>query len=274
MLLLAVVAAALAASPNPSPDPYQIYRSAMRNLAGLQQPAFIDVTETRVTTLAGGSGATDTRLLRAVFDSNTRRECVFLEPDDREAVIGSSYFAPDTWLMARRPAPSPEPSAPNAAPDLSDLKTIADVVATAQPAYTIVLAGTPTLESGARVDHLVLHPRDDPEKHNLRELWIDAQGRIVQAIIRGSYRPTPHDLLEQTYVLEDFGQVGPYWLVVRRIWTWAPPFSGVTLHFEATVRTMRFPASLPAWLFDEAAFRERSHDDVEAALGPPGSPQP
>ena len=246
----------------------------MRNLIALQQPAFIDVTETRVTTLSGGSGATDTRLLRAVFDSTTRRECVFLEPDDREAVIGASYFAPDTWLMARQPAPSPEPSGPNVEPDLSDLKTIADVVATAQPAYTIVLQGTAALAGGARADHLVLHPRSDPEKHNLRELWIDARGRIVRAIVRGSYRPTPHDLLEQTYVLEDFGQVGPYWLVIHRIWTWAPPFSGVVLHFEATVRTMRFPGALPAWLFDEAAFRKRSHEEVEAALGPPGSPPP
>ncbi len=245
----------------------------MRALATLDQPAFIDDTERRITTTtAAGSGdvlATDERTERALFDSSQRRECVFAEPGDREVVIGPSYFAPDTWLMARQQQPAPQPSAANMLPDLSDLKVIADVVAVGSPSYEIRVAG----RDGAIV-HLVLSPRSDPVKHNLRELWVDtATNRILRAIVQGTYRPMPADIVEKSYALEDFGQVGPYWLVIHRKWTYAPPFSGVLLRFEATVQTMRFPETLPAWIFDERAFRAHA-GDLENVLGPSASPKP
>lgn len=259
--MIGFVLAALVASPAPSAgtDAYRIYAAAMRTLATLDQPAFIDDTERRVTTttvpVSGDVLATNESVERALFDSGQRRECVFSEPGDREVVIGPSYFAPDTWLIARRAQPAPEASAPNMLPDLSDLKTIADVVAVESPSYEIRIAGTTTAKS-VTVVHLILQPRGDPVRHNLRELWIDtATNRILRAIVQGTYRPMPSEVVEKSYALEDFGQVGPYWLVTHRIWTWAPPFSGVLLHFEATVETMRFPDTLPAWIFDERAFR-------------------
>jgi hypothetical protein len=272
----------VAASPVPSatPDPYKIYASAMQNLASLDQPSFIDTTENRVTTVMTGDGArSGQQIFRAVFDSIDRRECVFTEPGDREAVIGPSFFAPDMWLLGRRALP-PEPpsSSSNMAPDLSDLRIIADVVSVARPAYEIRLAGTVADKDGSFISHLVLRPLTDPKKHNLRELWIDSSDdRIVRAIIRGSYKPTPEDLLEDTYVQEDFGQVGPYWLVVHRIWTYVPPLSGVQLRFDASVLTMRFPQSVPSWLFDELEFKAHA-GEVASVLVPwsaaPPSPSP
>lgn len=245
----------------------------MRKLATLDQPAFIDDTEKRVTVTSsaasGDSLGTDERTERAIFDSATRREIVFGEPGDREVVIGDSYFAPDTWLVGRGQPASPSPSAPNMAPDLSDLKVIADVVAVASPAYEIRLEGTATNSLGDTIYHLMLHPRGDPVRHNLRELWIDTKTNlIVRAIVQGTYRPMPQETIEKSFALEDFGQVGPYWLVVHRIWTWAPPVSGVLLRFEANVQTMRFPSSLPDWLFDERAFRAHA-GDLQSVLGQP-----
>ncbi len=275
------VIAAVAASASPSPvpsasadaDAYRIYAAAMRALETLDQPAFIDDTERRITTATvPGSGdvlSTDDRTDRALFDSMQRREVVFAEPGDREVVIGPSYFAPDTWLLARQQRPAPQPSVPDVLPDLSDLKVIADVTAASSPSYDVRLA-----ERNGAIAHLVLHPRKDPVKHNLRELWIDTTtSRILRAIVQGTYRPMPGEVLETSFALEDFGQVGPYWLVIHRKWTWAPPFSGVLLHFEATVQTMRFPQTLPAWVFDERAFRAHA-GDLRDVLGPSPSPSP
>jgi hypothetical protein len=245
----------------------------MRNLATLDQPAFVDLTEKRVTTttaaISGDVLATDVRTLRGLFDSTTRRECIFAEPGDREVVIGPSFFAPDTWLIKRGRPPSPAPSAPNMAPDLSDLKVIANVVAVESPSYVIRLAGRATASDGATVDHLVLTPRSDPEKHNLRELWVDEKtNRIVRAIVQGTYHPFPRDPIEKTFALENFGKVGPYWLVIDHLWTYAPPSSGLLLRFESTVQTMRFPETLPEWLFDEHAFRSHK-SELSSVLATP-----
>ncbi len=258
----------------------------MRKLATLDQPAFITVTEKQVMTVTalprGQVLANEESHYRTAFDSANRRECVFLEPGLREVVIGPSFFAPDTWLVARSvrrlsqpsPQPSPEPSAANMLPDLSDLKVIADVVAVEKPAYDIVLDGTVPNKTGGVIYHLTLRPHSDPLIHNLRELWIDSStNQILRAIIQGRYKPMPREALEETYALEDFGQVGPYWLVIHRIWTWDPPASGTRLRFEATVQTMQFPASLPAWLFDERAFPQHAQE-VESVLAVPASPPP
>ncbi len=142
----------------------------MRKLATLDQPAFITVTEKQMMTVTalprGQEVAADESHYRTAFDSVNRRECVFLEPGHREIVIGPSFFAPDTWQVARsiRPAaqPSPEPSAANMLPDLSDLKVIADVVAVEKPAYDIVLAGTVANKTGGAIYHLTLRPHSDP----------------------------------------------------------------------------------------------------------------
>ena len=165
-------------------------------------------------------------------------------------------------------------------PDLSDLKdssglkVIADVVALDKPTYDIRVADTIANAGTGPVYHLILRPHSDPSRHNLRELWVDsATDRILRAIVRGTYRPMPHDAIEETYALEDFGQVGPYWLVIHTLWTYAPPFSGVRLRFETSVRTMRFPASMPAWLFDERSFAQHA-GELPSVLAVPATPSP
>ncbi|MGZ3539593.1 MAG: hypothetical protein ACXVAF_00185 [Vulcanimicrobiaceae bacterium] len=258
-------------SPSPPPDnPYQIYKVAMQRLATLDQPSYIDDTEHwTLATFTGHEEATSEHFQRTIFDSLNRRENVMAVPFSArdEPLIGDSYFAPDTWLMGKRAQPSAPPAqAPNMAPDLSDLRTIASVVTVAKPSYDIRLVGIDSLTGGGTAYHLSFHPLLDPMKHNLRELWINTSTHdIMRAIIEGIYRPTPRDILQDTYVLEDFGRIGPYWLVMHHVWTYGAPFSGRRYQYDVTSTQMQFPERVPDWFFDEAAF-EKHLGEVTKAL--------
>lgn len=287
MLALAVWLGALAAAhPATTPDPVDIYRSALKRLSALQQPAYIDTTMDWKVLAHTSQGDQPSRFdERVLFDSTTRRECVLFVPytSDSGVIIGPSYFAPDVWLIHRRleetvarqraaaesasavpPSASP---APNFAPDLSDLKTIASVVSVAKPSYKIQYAGTDKLTNGGgEAYHIKLDPLSEPAKHNLRELWVSAStGNIVRAVIVGDYRPDQHSLLEQTTVAEDFGPVGPYWMVIHHTWSYRDAPDGVTFQYDVTAKNMSFPATIPAWYFDERQFA-RHRSEVNTSL--------
>jgi len=150
----------------------------------------------------------------------------------------------------------------------SDLKSIANVISVAKPSYDSRLIGIDSLTRGGAAFHLSLHPRLDPRKHNLRELWINtANYNIMRAIIEGDYRPTYGDMLRGTFVMEDFGQVGPYWLVIHHVWSYGDPFSGQTIQFTSTSMAMQFPALLPGWFFDKKIVAEH-RNDVIGTIGP------
>jgi hypothetical protein len=266
-----LMAAALA-SPQalPTLDPYAIYKAAMRELATLPQPAFIDDTEhwNSIQFSDTDTTATEEHFQRVIFDSGERRECILRVPyTPRDPVdISSSYFAPDTWLISRRLGPAAASGGPNMSPDLSDLKTIANVVSVTKPSYEVRLAGIDAMTHGGTAYHLILHPKSNPVLHNLRELWINtATSDIMRAIIYGAYRPTNSDTLQDTYVIEDFGRIGPYWLALHHVWTYAIPFTNIHYQYNVTSVTMRFPATVPAWFFNERLFRQHL-DDVTQAL--------
>ena len=247
----------------------------MQRLAALPQPGFIDDTEHWSTvTFDRDQEIPEEHVQRVVFDSGSRRECVMGVPFDPKGflIIGDSYFAPDTWLLRKRATPvrtttAPAgPNVPDMAPDLSDLKVIANVVSVAKSSYKTRLLGTVALTHGGTAYHISLAPLSNPVVHNLRELWIDtATFDIMRAVIEGNYRPTQDSLLERTFVQEDFGQVGPYRLVIHHVWTYTPAFSRVKTQYNVTSVQMRFPSTVPPWFFDERRFR--SHvNEVPAAL--------
>lgn len=143
----------------------------------------------------------------------------------------------------------------NVTPDLSDIKTIAASVAFGKPSYAISLLGIDHIDANGNAYHLRLRPLFDPSTHNLRELWIDTRSyNIVRAVIDGEYRLSKDDVLQDTQVTEDFGDVGGYWLVIHKVWAYTRPFSGITYRFDFTSLSMQFPPSVPAWLFDARAF--------------------
>lgn len=252
LLFAALLALSL---PSPSPAPEDIYRAALRRLATLPQPAYIDDTEHRemvAETPAGRAPAAfDERVL---FDCTARRETVFILPYSVKSsvIFSQSYFAPDMWLI-HRPAPNAAPS--DFSPDLSDLKTIASLVSVAKPSYDIRLAGVDKLSNGVTAYHLTLRPLGDPLKHNLRELWVNTvDSNIMRAVVFGNYRPDPDARLEQSTAYEDFGQVGPYWVVIHHTWAYTDMFAQLTIHFESTAQKMSFPHEIPAWYFDQTQF--------------------
>lgn len=273
MLALAVLLGALAtAQPVTTPDPVDVYRSALKRLSALQQPAFIDTTMDWKVVAQTSQGDQPSRFdERVLFDSTTRRECVLFVPytSDSGVIIGPSYFAPDVWLIHRRLAEAAAAAspAPNFAPDLSDLRTIASVVSVAKPSYKIKFAGTDKMTNGGgEAYHLKLDPLSEPAKHNLRELWVSAStGNIVRAVLVGDYRPDEHSLLEQTTVAEDFGPVGPYWMVIHHTWSYRDAPDGVTFQYDVTAKSMSFPATIPAWYFDERQFAQH-RSEVNTSL--------
>lgn len=250
------------------PSPYEIYRLAMAHLATLPQPAYIVDTQHWVAVTAGDNGSGDWQE-RVLFDSANRRECVLNVPFTPSAMpeIGDSYFAPDMWLISHRQL-TPPAGESNMAPDLSDLKVIASVVSVAKPSYDIRLVGIDSLTHGGSAYHLSLKPTSDPRKHNLRELWINTENdNIMRAIIEGNYRPNYGEIVRDTFVMEDFGTVGPYWLVIHHVWTYGDPFSGQTIQYNATSLSMQFPPDLPGWFFDAKTFQQHAAE-VTAILGP------
>ncbi len=270
-MLLAVALLLSLASPSPAPaDPYRIYKRAMLRLATLDQPAYIDETQHWLATTIGIAGATNENVgvQRTIFNSVTRRECNFGVPfSAREhPTIGESYFAPDIWLINRKSQAPAIPNQPNMAPDLSDLRTIASVVSVAQPSYDIHLVGIDSLTGGASAYHLTLRPLSEPHKHNLRELWINTSNDLImRAIIEGDYRPSYSLILQDTFVLEEFGNVSGYWLVIHKVWTYSEPFTNSHFQYNVTSVTMRFPARVPDWFFDTREF-ERHLGDVGRTL--------
>ena len=269
-MLLAIALLLALVPPSPAPaDPYVIYKEALRHLATLGQPNYIDDTGHWSVIVFGPAGTSDQseHFQRTIFNSITRRENVLAVPFSASdpPVIGESYFAPDVWLMYKRPAPQ-EPNSPNMRPDLSDLKVIANVISIAKPSYDIRLAGIDSLIGGGTAYHLTLRPLSDPRKHNLRELWVNTTNSdIMRAIIEGDYRPSYRDILQDTFVLEDFGRIGNYWLMIHHVWTYSAPFSAVRYQYDVTSITMRFPATVPDWFFDTGAFL-RHLGDVSKTL--------
>lgn len=266
--------------PAASPDPYSIYRSAMAHLATLQQPRYIIDTEHWVTLVTIGqqdNAQSSEWNENRIFDSQTRRECVLDVPlTRRPPQIGQSEFAPDSWLIDHfgTRASQRKTGASNLQPDLSDLATIASAVAVARPSYDIDLLGIDSLTDGGPAYHLRLRPRFNPKMHNLRQLWVDTRtDAIVRAVIEGDYEPNYHSMPDDTFVTEDFGQVGPYWLVIHHAWTYQQPFSNIRYQYDATSTSMRFPDTLPSWFFDFSEF-PKHFGEVNSYVGCDASNEP
>lgn len=259
MLLLAALLALVSPSPSPAPD--DVYRSALRRLTTLAQPPFIDTTEHRIIVAETPNGkvpaAWDQRVL---YDSTTRRECVLALPysGNSDVLISQSFFAPDMWLV-HRPVVQTSATAASAhndfTPDLGDLKTIASVVSIAKPSYDTRVVSVDKLSNGGAAYHLLLTAHGNPAVHNLRELWVNAANfDIMRAVIDGQYAPDPRAPIEPTTVTEDFGQVGPYWVVIHRTWTYRALIAHTVVHFDSTETKMSFPHEIPAWYFDRTQF--------------------
>ena len=174
------------------------------------------------------------------------------------ALILPEFLGPFAWTL-RTSVRVPPLNGVSMMPDVEGLKTIARVVAFAQPAY--VLANSPTqappIENvdGHQSYHLALRPIDDPRKHNLRDLWIDVTTHdLWKAHFVGTYAPGPGAPISRTDVTVYFRPVVGCWVVTRATWT----YEDAPIHYDFDVANneIGLPGTLPDWLFDSAEYRK------------------
>jgi hypothetical protein len=186
------------------------------------------------------------------------------------AMILPEFLGPFAWTTRSSVHVAPAGATQSMmAPDLAGLKTIATVVAYAQWPYTIGSASsTPPIENvdGHQVYHLALHPRSDPQKHNLRDLWIDVQTYdLWKAHFVGTYQPTPASLSSPTDVTVYFRNVLGCWVVTHAIWTYDN--SPMRFLFDVTSNEIGLPNTLPDWLFNVDEYRQHQRAGEPDYLG-------
>jgi hypothetical protein len=148
--------------------------------------------------------------------------------------------------------PTPSPASGDLSNGLlSDLKTIAVVSTHARPVYTARIRGVETID-GHSTYHVELSPVTDPSRYALRDLWIDS---TTYDVLRADY--ITHDINvpnSTVYLTVSFSQVGPYWIAARWVAIYHFDFGDQPVYRELKVDKMRFPDTLPDWLFDQRGY--------------------
>lgn len=250
-----------------SMTPQQVFNAAFRRLQSYPVPPYAVWTDTwhiRERPMGYYTGErSDVEVHRyAVRISDGMENMSDPRPDGKlpPALIGPEFVGPFGWTLRRSVRVAPESNGINMAPDIEGLKIIATVVAIAQSPYEIALdrSGAIPIENvnGHRAYHLQLRPRNEPRRHNLRDLWIDVQSYDVWKIhFVGTYAPFAGAPPSDTDAVVEFRNVLGCWVVARAAWNWddAP----VRFFYDVQSDEIGLPESLPAWLFDEKAYRQR-----------------
>jgi hypothetical protein len=176
------------------------------------------------------------------------------------ALIEPEFLGPFAWTM-RSSVRIPPPGDGNVMmqPDLSGLKTIASVVAFASPSYAFGhgAQASPPIEAvqGRQAYHLELRPLEEPQRRNLRDLWIDVQSHdLLKAHFIGTYAPFPKAPISPTDVTVYFRNAVGCWVVTRAVWTYQD--SPISYEFDVQNDEIGLPDALPDWLFDTAAYKQ------------------
>jgi hypothetical protein len=173
------------------------------------------------------------------------------------AFVGPLSITVHQAVVATSPAPQASPAQAQSSL-MSDLKTIAVVTANARPVYKADVRDVETVDN--HQDYKIqLTPLSDPTLHALRDLWIDSSTYDVR---RADYVTHDFNFPDATvYLTVEFEPVGPYWIAVH--WVAIYHFLGQQPPFyrDLRVEKMRFPDTLPDWLFDQQGY------ELHAAAG-------
>lgn len=268
---LAALLTAQAPTTAPAPSPQQILSRALHKLSSYPVPEYV------VWTNSWSIKRTAPELVNSTTGGWTERTSVF-HRTERFAERTSDGLQNVTWSIPERAGPLPDahfssvfegpfawtlrpPGAEQRAtpspmqPDISGLKTIANVTAYAQPAYALDLTGIEAVD-GHDAYHLRLRPLSDPERHNLRDLWVDTGTFDVwKAHFAGKYPalvPYGNSPLVPSDITAVFKPMLPYWIVYGLEWSY--DYDGSHLEFATNIGAIAFPNVLPDWLFDSAAY--------------------
>ena len=186
------------------------------------------------------------------------------------ALIEPEFLGPFAWLVRSSVRVAPRDNGVVMVPDIAGLKTIAHVTVSAKPSYTFRVAPNGSLPvetvNGREAYHLELHPTDRPDVHNLRDLWIDVSTYdLLKVHFVGTYRPVPKAPLSPTEATVYFRGVLGAWVVTRSLWNYddAP----IRYQYDVQNDEIGLPATLPDWLFDQAAYDQHQRDGVADYLG-------
>jgi len=201
-------------------------------------------------------------------DSEYLREATLPLANIYRAFVGPLSITVHQAVVPSTPNPSAAPSSSPAQEEsslVSDLKTIAVVSARAKPIYTVTDKGIDTID-GHSDYHLALSPTLDPNHFALRDLWIDTTTHDVR---RADYVTVDPNFPDATvYLTVNFEQVGPYWIAARWVAIYHMLGPGEPFYRELKVVKMRFPSTLPGWLWDERAYEaHRRARDLDPLAG-------
>lgn len=175
-----------------------------------------------------------------------------------QALIARGELGAFAWSARPADVKAPQQTDEPPAPDIPEpLKTIAHVVAYAPLNYAIAVSGIEPVDSHPCY-HLRLRPLSDPERHNLRELWVDTTTfDLRKASFDGIYRPVPGVPSSPSTFTSIFASIGPYWIVSRQHWTWTDTADSIYLDIGMEINKITFPATLPDYLFDQTEYDKR-----------------
>ncbi|MGB8267979.1 MAG: hypothetical protein WCE44_16780 [Candidatus Velthaea sp.] len=263
---LAVAAIAVSVSPvaaqQPALDAQEIFARARSTAEARKLPPFLEYTTYAAFIRKGHVVAEHLHVVVRTADGVTFVTPVPDSPSDRISTApyvqkAPPYFWPATTFGLARAQTHDSQAIGNAegvtepSPEPSPLAVIGAVKVVSYE-YDATLAGTETLE-GASVYHLLLVPRFDPQKHRLREVFVDTatfQTRRIVAVIVAHAGP----IHSQPSATLDYSPVGDGWIVshgtidfVLRFGPFAYAGAG-----EFRLTGMSAPPDEPAWMFDAA----------------------
>ncbi len=263
-------------APGLTPPPNSIVASAFKRLRSYRIPLYaVYLTTWHMTyTDAVGTTAWEARHRYAVRESDELENATLGTQSDGKlpkADVLPVFLGPLAWNV-RVVAPAHEDDAMR--PDVSSvLRTIATVVAREPPVYDVRLTGIES-QDGHRLYHVTLRPLEHPEKHNLRDLWVDVQTFDLWKVrFIGVYSPDARQPKRTSEVTIQFAPVGGYWILSEAIWSYAPFVDSARYVYDVSMDNIAFPATLPDWLFDRHAYdahRAAGEQDVLNAFLPPG----
>lgn len=278
MLFAPLLAAALATAPIDATD---VFKRAITRLSSYPDPLYIVETtlwQTRMTTRETGEVHLTKQPRRFAYRTSDGMEQSSDPPRDKRlppALVIHEFVGPNAWSM-HAVHQTGSLTSTQMTPDLEGLKTIVTVKAQAPPVYRSEMLANETL-NGHPVYHLRLSPRSDAAKHNLHELWVDAQTfDLRKAAFSGTYQPGPGAPSAPSDVTVTFTGVGPYWLVIEQAWSYAPVTGRAAFLFDVKTTRFAFPQTLPEWLFDQGAYDRHQRAGEADILDPilEGAPAP
>jgi hypothetical protein len=186
------------------------------------------------------------------------------------AMIEPEFLGPFAWSTRSSVRVAPQTTGVMMQPDIEGLKTIATVVAVAQSPYVIGRAPNEAVPienvDGHVTYHLHLRPSSNPQRHNLRDLWIDVHTfDLWKAHFIGRYSPAPGAPVSATDVTVNFRNVLGCWVISHALWTWDDP--PIAFTFEVESDEIGLPTALPDWLFDPRKYREHQSAGEPDYLG-------